>query len=558
VGAANREHRIRAMHLVAITLALFAIRLILTLPRTGPVLVADEIGYLTNARVLAGGTAGQLQLAPFYHGGYSLLLAPLLSLTSEPDTAYRLVLAANAALAAAVFPLLYLLLTRCGGMSSRMAVGPALAGAFYPAITVLSQVSMSENALFPLTCVWLIALCQTARARDLQSGAIWAAAASASAAACWAVHGRMITAVILTVALIGWLALRHRLSVQGAVVALSVLGSGLVATHALDSFLVARNYGGHVANETDVRLSALLHPRAILFAGENVLGQAWYIVVATFGLAAVTCASAMRGIGRRPTAAEDQILVPARGVTALTGLLLLVSAASFPVRTRPDMLIYGRYVEVAAPPLVALGLALLARAGTLWGTRAAFAAFGAATATVILFRATSRIPQDVNRWNVSSLPFVTAHLGPAILLGAALVATAGAWLLRHVAQRRPAASWVLVLCLSLPIVGYGSWNPVLKAQRSTYPAGWSSPGLVADALHIRVLGYDRDHYVGGLYTVQWFLPSTSVVLFHAGREQPPSQYVLASHAWPLQHPTPRGVAIWTNAGHDEVIWRLGD
>lgn len=49
---------------------------------------------------------------------------------------------------------------------------------------------------------------------------------------------------------------------------------------------------------------------------------------------------------------------------ALTALLLVVSAAAFTHRARPDMLIYGRYVEVTTPALVALGLALLSRQRT--------------------------------------------------------------------------------------------------------------------------------------------------------------------------------------------------
>src|SRR4051812_28196486 len=132
--------------LLAGTFVLFAARLILSLIRSGPVLVADETGYLTNARVLAGGVAGQLEQAPFYRGGYSLLIAPLVELGASPTFTYRLVLVLNAALAASVFPLLYLLLTRFGGVRSQLALWAALAGAAYPALTVLSQVAMSENA----------------------------------------------------------------------------------------------------------------------------------------------------------------------------------------------------------------------------------------------------------------------------------------------------------------------------------------------------------------------------------------------------------------------------
>src|SRR6476469_5766837 len=166
--------------LIGGTVALFLLRLVLSLLRTGPVLVADEIGYLTNARVIDGGLAGQLEQAPFYRGGYSLLIAPLLELGSDPTFLYHLVLVLNAALAASVFPLLYLLLTRFAGVRPELAIWAALAGAAYPALTVLSQVAMSENALFPLVCVWLIAFAGLLASRAPRPSLLWAAGLGAS------------------------------------------------------------------------------------------------------------------------------------------------------------------------------------------------------------------------------------------------------------------------------------------------------------------------------------------------------------------------------------------
>ena len=50
--------------LVAGTLFLLALRLVLSLIRTGPVLVADEMGYLTNARLLSGGSPASSKSPP--------------------------------------------------------------------------------------------------------------------------------------------------------------------------------------------------------------------------------------------------------------------------------------------------------------------------------------------------------------------------------------------------------------------------------------------------------------------------------------------------------------
>src|SRR5438874_924581 len=94
--------------LLAGTGALLALRLVLAVPRTGPLLLAAEAAYLTNPRVLAGGISGQMSLAPFYRGGYSLVVAPLVAVGAGPESTYRLALALNAVLAASLAPLLYL------------------------------------------------------------------------------------------------------------------------------------------------------------------------------------------------------------------------------------------------------------------------------------------------------------------------------------------------------------------------------------------------------------------------------------------------------------------
>jgi hypothetical protein len=117
--------------LVVGSAALLAARLAMALLRSGPVIFADEIGYLTNARVPAGELAG----APFYRGGYSLLIKPILGLHADPTATYRLVLVANAVLAASLLPLLYVLLTRCFDIAPRVAGPAAFAAAAYPSVT---------------------------------------------------------------------------------------------------------------------------------------------------------------------------------------------------------------------------------------------------------------------------------------------------------------------------------------------------------------------------------------------------------------------------------------
>jgi hypothetical protein len=514
----------RSRLLIAGTLALFLLRFALSLIRTGPVLVADEIGYLTNARVLDGGVPGQLELAPFYRGGYSLLIAPLLELGGSPGFTYHLVLVLNAALAASVFPLLYLLLTRFAGVRPGLATWAAFAGALYPALTVLSQVAMSENALFPLVVLWLIAFAGLLQEPRGGSDFAWAAALGAATGALWAVHNRMFVAVIVALAGLTWLLLRHRLRPGAFALGLGIVALSIYGVHALDSYLVDHNYAGSAPDELSERMDEIFAFGGLRTVAANLVGQTWYLLVATFGLAAVTVADFAR---RR---------APLSGVLlALTVLLILVSAAAFPERTRPDMLIYGRYAEVVAPALIAFGLAALPQ--RRWRSIVPpLVAFGGLTALVVAIRATASDPDAPNRWNISALPFVTVQLGPAILVGAALVALAGAWLLLRASERGARVLGLAAIALFLPVLAYGAWNPVRSSERAVYPAGWESPEAVVENAGSPPVAYDLDHYdTIGLYAPQWFLPDSQVVLFESSREAAPAPLIIS---------------------RDESLWRL--
>jgi hypothetical protein len=548
------------------TLALLAARLLLSLLRAGPVLVADELGYLMNGRVLAGGVAGQLQLAPFYHGGYPLLLAPILALRASPGLGYHLVLALNAVLAASIFPLLYVLLTRCAGVAPRVALGAAFAGAVYPSVTVLSQVAMSENLLFPLTCAWLIAACELAA----RPAARWAVLTAALAAFAYATHGRMIVVVVLTVALLVWLGWRRALAAGPALAALAVVVGGLWATHLLDAFLVRRNYGGHATSEAGARLSALGHPSAVWGAVENLVGQSWSLLAATFGLAAVVAVAAVASVRAARREGSAPPVAPLLVVLLAAGLLV-VSAASFPARSRADMLIYGRYAELAAPPLIALGVSRLLRAASSTATRGRLwvvwaVGFAAMTGFVAIVQAAGGLGK-ANRWNVASFPFVTSDLGAKVLVGAAIVAGAGLVVQFLAVRRRPALMWLLAAALFVPVTAYALHAPVLAAEDASYPSGWTTPGAVAAAGGIRTVAYDLDRAAGGdgyprvgdLYLSQWFLPHTRLLLFHSHRARPPARYVLSDPGWGARHPGLHPTSVWASGGGAAAtLWRTSD
>jgi hypothetical protein len=506
--------------------------------------LVDEVAYLTNARVLAGGTPGALLDTPFYRGGYSLVLAPLMTVLDDPVAVYHLALAINVMLAASLFPLLYLLLTRCFGVASDAAVACAFAGAAYPSLTVTSGATMSENLLLPLTVVWLLAFGALLDGANERARAAAAVGFGACAAALWAAHGRMIVAVGLSGLALVALVLRRRIGAWAAAGGLACLAVGGVAATLFNDHLIDVNYGGRNFDEAGSRLSGLDNLDGVLTVAGNLVGQTWYLLVATLGLALfVPLQRAWRG-----------------PVLALLGLaavaLIAVSAGSFAQIERPDMLIYGRYVEVVAPPLVALGLAALLKLPG--GTRVAplVGAVLALTAVVAGLRHGLDTTGAPSFWNVQSLPLRAQLLGAPSLVAAGVAVAVVIWALVAIARREPKALVPLVVVLFVPTTALAE-RSLLERSRAVYPNHWQSIGAAVDDTGARTVGYDGAHTdFDGQFIYRWFV--TGAVLTRFERGQPsPSRYVISAGSWPREHPQTLAAPLWRDPARDQVLFRLG-
>ena len=174
---------------------------------------------------------------------------------------------------------------------------------------------------------------------------------------------------------------------------------------------------------------------------------------------------------------------------------------------------------------------------------------------MVLIRATASDPDAANRWNISALPFITVQLGPAILIGAALVAARAAPALltpRHRLRRRGRSAWPRSRSSS-------RWPPTAPGTPSAAPSAPSTRRAgparspAAEAPAAKPIAYDLDSYdTIGLYACQWFLPDTEIDLFHGDREAPPARASSSPAAdWPRQ-PGCGAVEVWSAAGRDQV------
>jgi hypothetical protein len=558
--------------LVAGYLAQVALRLAISVGRDGPTNFADETGYLANARVLAGGVEGELSRAAFYRGGYSLLLLPASWLGDGPRAEYLGVLATNALVSALVFPLLYVLLTRVFRVPRPVAMAAAFLAALYPPLVVTTQFAWAESLLAVLGLVCAVTLAAVVAAGRPRAAAGWAVACGGCAGALYTTHGRTVPLVVLAVgALVALAAVRRELA-GAAAAGVASAAVTLAAGQRLNDWLQARSWGPLDAGDLERVLGNAGDPGALGNVAALAVGQFWYVFVATYGLAVLGLVQLARALtagapagprrwpgwaAGRPTAgapaAAGFLLGSAAGLAAVVGWFLLPP-------WRPDHVVYGRYVEILVPPLLALGLVRLwtaeARRVTLElaaGTAAALVAGLAATwyAGGLVRRG------PVNWYAVLALPPLAQTREQIRPLTATAVAVAVVAVLL-VATRRSrhlaAAGLALVLAASAVAVRVVLVEARDQAIYGTQPVALSRvDGLDA----AREVGYDLAAYTSvGLYGYQWQLARARIVLFDSRRDPPPdTEWVVAGLDWP-QARQAAGRRVWAHPAYGQALWRL--
>lgn len=375
VRAARRHATV--LWLVAACLGVVVAHLALARAMPAPFLYHDETGYLANARLLAGLDAVPVHPnSPFYHLGYSILVAPIYLLPMGPEGVYQGVLVLNALLGAALVLALYPLGRRLLRLTPGRALVAAVVTAAYPAFLLNGNIAWSENALVPLFALWVLLGLRAATGRHTA----WAYAAgfAATGAGLYLVHPRALPLAALTLAFLALLGARRRLAGGATLIAMGVLVLGLAASHALNGWARDTVYSGGTgtfgANSTARRvLEGLTTPGDWPDALLRASGQIWYLSVSSLGLWTIGVAY----LGVVAVRRRGSVQMAAGLTLASVAATLAVSSLYLVDGARIDWLFYGRYVEgVAAVPILAGVGALL----TLGSRRHRLAAVGGAVA----------------------------------------------------------------------------------------------------------------------------------------------------------------------------------
>jgi hypothetical protein len=384
--------------------AAFALRVALAVPGGGPILTEDALGYMGNARWLAGISEPDFRGAHFYSFGYSLVVAPIYRLGLSASEVVVAVQVLNAAFATAVALPLAALVARVRPTLGPRAKWAGLAASLAPPLLLQPAFLWPETLLPLLFALWALVVWRAVHVPGRGDAVV----AAVLAVALLAVHDRTVAVVAATAVYLVGLAVvrrRHRWRVVETLVAVAVLVGGVVAVRALAARMVEVLWRGTDPTNAERagRMIDRLGPAHWADHLEYGTGQIWYLAASTAGLVVVGAVVAVVGatavVRRRPVGARRDGLPWLAVVLGTAGVL--AAGVVFTRGERVDQLVYGRYNEVWSPVLLALGLAWLV--SRTWRVKAAVAA-GALPALVGLgWALTALVPVDRLQGNVMRL-----------------------------------------------------------------------------------------------------------------------------------------------------------
>lgn len=465
---------------------------------SGPAYLRDEIGYLANTAFLAG---HRIDAASSFHAGYSVFIAPAF-LFSDPKIVWKAVLAINAILWAANFTMLYALLRRMLPQAepSRLLTVTVIS-ALYPTWIISSGYAFATTAFAAVFLASLLALFLWSRDNPLSIlphaalvGYLYWVHPTGAAVACVSVLAMALQAwrwrdarpLLLHVAFVAALIFAYQRGVHPWIVA-SMTPPGYAPEFHYPSLTSA--------------LKTLCTWHGFVVFGTMVSGQFAYFIVAGFGLTVaglMFCSrqllSARHDDDRAATDGTMRSVCLLIGLAPL-GIIALGAIAFFHWdRFEGGFWIYGRYLDGAILPVLAIGLAVFRP-----DIRLAIASIFVVTAGLLL---AAMVPSGVEHDISDTVAFWPQYLSRGagfftwMLLGAIAVA-AVAQFGRRLAVALMAASFALSIYHQTVwhhwfLTELSAPSPLVETIRRTVPRGACvgvNPALPAEATLFQATRY---------------------------------------------------------------------
>lgn len=496
-GSVRSNRRIVMLSILA---AVVLIHIAAIVGNRGPVLYSDALGYLGNARFLAGGARPTFDGSFQYAAGYSMLLTPFYWATQRSEIIWFAAVALNVILSVAIMLPAYHLARRAFDLGRDQALIVAAAVSLTPAL-ILQPGRVWVETLFP--AVFLASVLAVALLFEKRSVPCAAAAGTLVGYLVFA-HGRGLAVAVafLIVLIVGVAAKRLPPLIAGigaistgVVVAIDLLTRSYLRTQLWSASDAPANIG------SVSRILGAYAPDHLVATLTTALGHLWYVVTASFGVALVgfvalafIVAKAERRISDRSSIGIAALfaLVAVAGVTVLSaGLLSEVN--------RVDHRVYGRYLDAVTPVLVLVGTAWLLKARASWRWLAGAAlAVPVAGLTLYWTRGPDQFVGNVQKFAIPGLlglQSIVERSHPVFLEGldilaisglAALIGISAAFVIRR--NRVLGVAAVIVFTVGITFIGKAtSWDPFAEFWFDAYA---NVPGALNDIPEDRPVLYD--------------------------------------------------------------------
>lgn len=545
----------RSMRLAA---AVAVLHLVVALTITRPLILPDEAGYLLNARRIATfGDPSQL----VYFPGYSILIAPIFALTNDLSTVFRAAQVVNGLLSGltafltfAVLPRLYPDLSK-----NELRAGVAVV-ALYPSYLFFSSLAVSENLFVPVVVLAFLLFLRFAE----QPTVVRAVALGITSGAAILVHQRAIAlSFAAVVGLIVVAGPRHRAVLAGlAATVVALVGGFALAMFILDPSVDTYQFG--VSSRTTVSglVTDSLGPRALFTLPFTILGQFFYISVASLGIVPIAIVWLVRQLrhGVGPSASLRSNAAVWLGALAVSTALI---AGLFMNQGTGDKAIYGRYLEAILAPLLSIGIIELLRRAPSRSLRPIVSVPAAAAAILLAVRGTDAFVGREQLLNIATIEPVVRFVGIDIFWIAA-VGVIGTALLLEVVRRWGTNGLLLVAVAWIVATGF-VFDRATQAQANLASEQVLGQILTDDLLPL-VVPEQRCVAVDDAATASpWYQQNYRLEQFEVSFErwdsdsaaEPCGAFVLASRP-DLETIIPGATVVAAEAERNFLVWFVGD
>jgi hypothetical protein len=549
-----------------------------------PIILADELGYLGNARYLSG-TAHLPAMGEraFYHFGYSLFLLPAFWLFSDPVSIYKATVVINALLVSSLYFPLYFILTSHTHATRKTARWIAFACCLYPPLVLYSSFAWSENAFVPL---YVLAAALFGRYLASKSSRD-AVLVSLAAAFLYTVHPRALPVVAAVIAYLLVLTLLKAISIRQFLLSASTIAAVSLMTRLVNQHLKATGWTGGIEFSATKLAGRLLPGPDFPALIERASGQVLYLSLASHGLFLLGLigmmwlilrnlqSGSLRQVLANPAAGVPLfVLISASGIVLASSTLKLYSLHGTGVIKGANF-IHGRYNEAFAVLSIAFALAEYCRRDLR--KRQLVGLVIAVTATILLLTVVVMAEvEDALKRHVADKPGVEPSelilpsevdaiavpgVYPLVKMVGGLklypisFAAMGSFLLITLMMRVSKRGGVALLMLLFCLLSYYNYRHYLKPRTVKRQPRLTFASQVRRLGPIAAISYDTAHRKPGfLAAMQYLLQDTAFDRFDsASGEEPASEAVISGKEWRQAHPL--GARLAVSSGRT-ALWFL--